>query len=222
MKHDITKLPLWARVHIASLEQRIERVEQTLPWHEPGMEWFTLMHPRYRQAGDTAHHKLFTCDESGTHCGRRSDVIPLHLDHLIPVSRGGTNDDDNLITSCRDCNLGKGSRRIEESELPESGRLALAQERNEQMVNAEAAQKASRARSELRSVLVDYFCDARGQTSCDSSTVSVLFAYVNEHGADQVFQWIDSAASKMQGRSDKDVGKYISGIRRTMQKKGAL
>ena len=68
MKHDIAKLPLWARVHIATLEQRIERVEQTLPWHEPGMEWFTIIHPRFRQAGDMTHRKLFTCDEGGTHC----------------------------------------------------------------------------------------------------------------------------------------------------------
>ena len=189
----------------------------------PGGDLFKRTYMARVSTGKAQRFRIFSRDGfTCRYCGRRSDVIPLHLDHLIPVSRGGTNDDDNLITSCRDCNLGKGSRRIEESELPESGRLALAQERNEQMVNAEAAQKASRARSELRSVLVDYFCDARGQTSCDSSTVSVLFAYVNEHGADQVFQWIDSAASKMQGRSDKDVGNYISGIRRTMQKKGAL
>lgn len=31
-------------------------------------------------------------------------------DHLIPVSRGGTNDPDNIVVSCRSCNRSKGDR----------------------------------------------------------------------------------------------------------------
>ena len=31
----------------------------------------------------------------------------LHVDHVIPVSLGGTNDPWNLVAACWDCNLGK-------------------------------------------------------------------------------------------------------------------
>ena len=43
-------------------------------------------------------------------CG--SDVLMggLHLDHIIPVARGGTNDASNLAVSCADCNMAKGDR----------------------------------------------------------------------------------------------------------------
>lgn len=34
----------------------------------------------------------------------------LHVDHIHPQSRGGTNDLDNLVTACSDCNIGKGAR----------------------------------------------------------------------------------------------------------------
>jgi hypothetical protein len=34
--------------------------------------------------------------------------VPLEVDHVIPLYRGGTNDDSNLVASCRDCNRGKG------------------------------------------------------------------------------------------------------------------
>lgn len=32
----------------------------------------------------------------------------LHIDHKIPLAKGGDNKIDNLVTSCNECNLGKG------------------------------------------------------------------------------------------------------------------
>lgn len=41
-------------------------------------------------------------------CGRSADDgIVLHVDHIIPVSKGGKTEPDNLRTLCQDCNLGK-------------------------------------------------------------------------------------------------------------------
>jgi 5-methylcytosine-specific restriction endonuclease McrA len=31
------------------------------------------------------------------------------VDHIVPVSRGGGNDEANLRTLCRACNVGKGA-----------------------------------------------------------------------------------------------------------------
>lgn len=63
--HDITKLPKWAQQHIASLEQRIASVERTLPWTEPGMDWFTILHPKGRAAEDRGNSRtLFMLGEN--------------------------------------------------------------------------------------------------------------------------------------------------------------
>lgn len=34
---------------------------------------------------------------------------PLTIDHVIPVALGGSDDPDNLVAACRDCNYGKSS-----------------------------------------------------------------------------------------------------------------
>ena len=47
----------------------------------------------------------FTCQ----YCGGSAPVVVLEVDHVTPVSLGGSNAPDNLITSCRDCNAGKSN-----------------------------------------------------------------------------------------------------------------
>lgn len=43
------------------------------------------------------------------YCGRnpKEDNCKLEIDHIIPSKKGGKNLPENLITSCRECNLGK-------------------------------------------------------------------------------------------------------------------
>lgn len=41
------------------------------------------------------------------YCGAAAADAKLHVDHRMPVAKGGTNDFSNLITACADCNLGK-------------------------------------------------------------------------------------------------------------------
>jgi len=53
----------------------------------------------------------FTCQ----YCGRSAPEVILQVDHIEPVSKGGKNDILNLITSCRDCNLGKGAKKLDDN-----------------------------------------------------------------------------------------------------------
>lgn len=54
----------------------------------------------------------FTCQ----YCGRTAPAVVLEIDHINPVKNGGDNNIMNLITSCFDCNRGKGKRTLTENE----------------------------------------------------------------------------------------------------------
>lgn len=47
------------------------------------------------------------------YCGSDGGGFPLHCDHIIPVSRGGSHEMGNLNASCKRCNSSKGNRLIE-------------------------------------------------------------------------------------------------------------
>lgn len=51
----------------------------------------------------------FTCVICGRSPAKDHDVV-LHIDHVIPWSKGGENVEANLRTLCFECNLGKGDK----------------------------------------------------------------------------------------------------------------
>lgn len=57
----------------------------------------------------------FTC----RYCGRnRKDGVKLQVDHVHSVSAGGDNRNSNLVTACWECNIGKGKKPMEPSQVP--------------------------------------------------------------------------------------------------------
>lgn len=69
------------------------------------------------------------------YCGRSSPEIVLVIDHINPVSSGGKDDITNLITSCFDCNSGKGKRSLSDETVVSKRKKQLddLQERREQI-----------------------------------------------------------------------------------------
>lgn len=72
-----------------------------------------IHHKTKREISDRLRFKIlmrdgFTCKSCG-----KSPInelgVELHVDHIIPWSMGGETVEDNLITKCKQCNLGKGN-----------------------------------------------------------------------------------------------------------------
>lgn len=57
---------------------------------------------------------LFRCQ----YCGKTPPSVVLEVDHIHPVSKGGNNEIDNLLTACFECNRGKNKNEL--TTIPEA------------------------------------------------------------------------------------------------------
>jgi hypothetical protein len=55
---------------------------------------------------EVLHRDSFKC----RYCGSEPGNDSLHVDHLIPVSKGGSDKMDNLVAACKPCNSGRSNR----------------------------------------------------------------------------------------------------------------
>ncbi len=59
------------------------------------------------------------------YCGRSSPDIVLEIDHIKPVKKNGKTTIENLITSCFDCNRGKGAKKLDDKSEIEKAKKQL-------------------------------------------------------------------------------------------------
>jgi len=90
-----------ARAEEAKREKDRERKRLDRPLRLPESEWATV---RTRILG----RDDFVC----TYCGDING--PWCVDHVVPLSRGGTNTDYNLVACCIPCNSSKGNLLLSE------------------------------------------------------------------------------------------------------------
>lgn len=100
----------------------------------------------------------FTCQ----YCGSTPPKAILEVDHINPVFNGGSNDFDNLITACFDCNRGKGKNKLSEITPSLEEKSKVIAEKQAQLKEYEkllSRKKASLTRkaNQIESVFSQYF-----------------------------------------------------------------
>ncbi|HNQ78219.1 MAG TPA: HNH endonuclease [Acidobacteriota bacterium] len=91
------------------------------------------------------------------YCGAVAPNVLLVIDHIKPVSLGGTNDLINLITACQPCNAGKSDRPLNDASavIKVRSQLEELQERREQIEMMMEWQEGLR---DLKQQTVDSLC----------------------------------------------------------------
>lgn len=93
---------------------------------------------------DVFKRDAFTC----RYCGRQSPSVILELDHVVPRAEGGQDELENLVTSCFECNRGKGVKSLDSlpTEADVHEKAILIAEREMQVRELNEARRAQRER----------------------------------------------------------------------------
>lgn len=153
------------------------------------------------------------------YCGKSAPDVVLHVDHIKPVAKGGTNDIFNLITSCAGCNSGKGARQLSDNATIQKQKKQLDElnDRREQLELMMQWQKELMGfKDEAISIIEQHFVDIFGSyyylyTSDKTSCANLCKKY----GLDEVLNAIDIANSN--GKLIKHDWRYIGGVLRMRQ-----
>jgi hypothetical protein len=72
-----------------------------------------------KRIGKTTRFRIFERDRFRCqYCGRTPPSIVLEIDHIAPISKGGESGDENLVTSCFECNRGKRDHSLDPARMP--------------------------------------------------------------------------------------------------------
>lgn len=144
------------------------------------------------------------------YCGAHPPSVVLEVDHITPVSGGGANDIDNLITACFDCNRGKSDRDL--GDIPQSLQEKAAEilEREAQIIGYQRALNAKKLRisDEAEMVRDIYERFNEGYTLNEKSMVTVRM-FVEKLGVHEVCEAMERAYSK--ARTNQEF-RYFCGI----------
>lgn len=105
----------------------------------------------------------FTCQ----YCGSKAPDVVLEADHIKPIAEGGDDEITNLITSCFDCNRGKGKILLSDDSVIEKQRKQLEElnERRQQLeMMLEWREGLSKLDDDQAAIINNKFKEVTGQT----------------------------------------------------------
>ena len=157
------------------------------------------------------HLLLKKYDFKCVNCGRSNDEVPLEIDHIIPVIKGGTNDDYNLITACFDCNRGKGKHSLENSMPTQDEQIERLKEAHSQYkIYLKFLKDTAKQQTQTVQMVCDVYEEIYyGETFTPKFRISIK-QFIDKLGVDEVILAMEKSIQKCYRQSD--VPKYFCGI----------
>lgn len=145
------------------------------------------------------------------YCGATPPTVVLEVDHIMPVIKGGENTIENLITSCFECNRGKGKHELNAIPASLTDNLEFEKERIAQYDKyIKFYKKKIQSNNEVISIVEDvYSASFEGWEFNDHFKNSVM-KFITQLGVEEVRDAMASACARI--RDQQQVLKYFCGI----------
>ncbi len=155
-----------------------------------------------------------------TYCGATSLSTRLHVDHVEPASRGGSDDPANLVTACAPCNLGKSDVRLEDVTRTADASGGDPQEHADQVRAYLAAQRdVEAAKDEVLEFLAERYTAAsdRGWDMSDLLRIRIR-QWVHQLSMEDLVVAVEATARKRMYNNEYE-RQYFHGVIRNLRAK---
>lgn len=145
------------------------------------------------------------------YCGRRPPDVILELDHLHPHSQGGTSDETNLVTSCDDCNRGKGARLLRDVQPRPDADVAYL-EIQQELAEARRFLAVKEAKKQVEAEVIAALTETWTASFeyCWSPNESEFRRWFAEYSADEIEYALRAAGARQRsGKLDRDTKKIV-------------
>lgn len=153
---------------------------------------------------DIFKRDLFTCQ----YCGAHPPGVLLHVDHIVAVANGGTNDKDNLTTACEPCNAGKGARELTTVPEPLADKARRVAEAEAQLLGYQAIMQGRRDRLEKETWIVLRILNGEECNEVSKNEFLSVRMFIDKIGLHSAME----AADKSIYANSYDPFKYFCGI----------
>lgn len=152
------------------------------------------------------------------YCGANAASTLLHVDHVVPIAEGGTDDPENLVAACADCNLGKSSVSLDASPLGASASTDAMLEHAEQIrAYLAAVKEVELARGELVQMVIDRWVESVDPEGMQRDVIASLPTWIQDIGLERVMQAVDVIAKRSDINRSTGRHRYFIAVMRNMR-----
>lgn len=146
------------------------------------------------------------------YCGRTPPAVVLEVDHVHPKSKGGTDEENNLVTSCFECNRGKAGGLLSQSPPTVAQKAALLAEREDQLkaYNRLLASKRRRENAQINAIEEAFQGVFPDKTFTAAFRESIRHNFLYQIPHTDLCSYMTRACGKCRG--PEDAIKYFCGI----------
>lgn len=147
------------------------------------------------------------------YCGKTPPEVTLEIDHIEPVSKGGTNDINNLVSACFDCNRGKRNIRLTKTPNKTSENIAILKEQEDQLQEyRKLLRKISRRiNADIKKINSVYEKAYQGWSFSESFKVGSLKKFLTLLPKEEIIEALNIAIDRFVDDSDRVIP-YFCGI----------
>ena len=146
------------------------------------------------------------------YCGSHPPSVVLEVDHILAVASGGDNSEENLITSCFDCNRGKGARSLNVAPQSLKEKSDIIKEKEEQITEYKKilSKRKRRINKDIK-LIEDIFSEASGYNLSVNDKLSLKMKFFPKLHIDDIEESMEISAVRYPHNANR-LWKYFCGI----------